>query len=222
MFAINHAATALVIKKYYDDVPLVWLLVSVQLVEMLWVVLNYAGIEKTVTEPAVQSVKDIHLSYMPYSHSLMSTVVISLLAWWIIRRFLGQPRLAAAVAIGIASHIVLDLLTHTRDIQLAPFVPAPKFGLGFYDVPLAGFFLETAYGLLCWRLFGGGKKLLATILVFNLANLSFFSAAVPGPEALMANHPLWIVTAVALQIPVTLILVGVFSTRNAESKMAHI
>ena len=38
MNAINHAVTALVIKKYHRDVPLLPLLISVQLIEMVWVI----------------------------------------------------------------------------------------------------------------------------------------------------------------------------------------
>ncbi len=41
MFAINHAATALVIKKVYGTVPMTWIFVSVQVMELLWVVLNF-------------------------------------------------------------------------------------------------------------------------------------------------------------------------------------
>ena len=43
MYAINHAATALLFKKRYPDVRLLWLLLAVQFVEALWVVLNYLG-----------------------------------------------------------------------------------------------------------------------------------------------------------------------------------
>jgi heme/copper-type cytochrome/quinol oxidase subunit 2 len=49
------------------------------------------------------------------------------------------------------------------------------------------------------------------MLGFNLANVSFFNAASHGPEALMAGHPMWLVTAVAIPIIVTLVLVVWFS-----------
>ena len=45
MYAINHAATALLLKKKAPAAPLWPLLVSVQLVELLWVLFNYIGIE---------------------------------------------------------------------------------------------------------------------------------------------------------------------------------
>ena len=80
--------------------------------------------------------------------------------------------------------------------------------MGLYAIPMAAFFVETAYGLFCWWIFRSSKALLATILGFNIANLSFFSVALKGPEVLMANHPMWIVGAVAVQIVVTLVLVG--------------
>jgi hypothetical protein len=67
MFAIDHPATALIIKKVYPDVPMALILVSVQLIEILWVALNFLGVEKTRTESRVESVSDVHLEYMPFS-----------------------------------------------------------------------------------------------------------------------------------------------------------
>ena len=61
MFAINHAATGLLIKKAFPEVPMVAILVSVQLIEVLWVVLNALGIEKTTTEASVASVRDVQV-----------------------------------------------------------------------------------------------------------------------------------------------------------------
>ena len=211
MFAINHAATALVIKKYYPKTPLVWLLLSVQIVEILWVLLNFLGVEHTSTEEVVSSVKDIHLDYMPYSHSITSSVLFAFAAWILLAKIYQQRAVAAAVSIGILSHIVLDVLTHSPDIAVIPFLLDEKIGLGLYTVPMAAFVVETVYGMFCWWVFGGSRALLMAILVFNLANISFFSAAIHGPEALMANHPLWIVGAVAVQIVITLSLVGLLA-----------
>jgi hypothetical protein len=62
MFAINHAATALIIKKEIADVPIIWPLISVQFMEMVWVILNLLGVEQTTTEKEVRYVGDVHLS----------------------------------------------------------------------------------------------------------------------------------------------------------------
>ncbi len=57
--------------------------------------------------------------------------------------------------------------------------------------------------MLCWRVFRGGWALLAIIVAFNLANLSLFFRAIPGPEAAMAGRPLFLVTVILAQIVVT-------------------
>jgi membrane-bound metal-dependent hydrolase YbcI (DUF457 family) len=215
VFAINHAATALLIKSRFPQVRLVWLLVSVQLVEMLWVFLNLFGVERLHTESTVTSVRDIHLAHMPYSHSIASSLLIGFLAWILIAKVLKRPTLGIAVAIGIASHIVLDLVTHTRDIPLVPFADSMKLGVGLYDVPLLALVVETAYGVLCWRIFRGTRMLLFVILAFNVANLTLFVPAIQGPEGLFANRAEWLVLAIAAQIVATLALVWYFSRQRS-------
>ncbi|HYW74897.1 MAG TPA: hypothetical protein VE961_27980 [Pyrinomonadaceae bacterium] len=213
MFAINHAATALFIKRGFPEQPIVPMLISVQLMELLWVIFNLVGIERTTTEPAVRSVADIHLAFMPYSHSVAASFVLALLAW-LICAALHRPWLGVALAIGVLSHLVLDLLTHARDIQIAPGIDSVKLGLGLYSAfPVGAFVFELVYGFLCWWIYKGGKALLAIILLFNIANLSLLSPTVPGPESLLANRPATIVLFILAQIVVTLFLVGIYSSR---------
>ena len=214
MFAINHAVTALVVKKKYPQAPLWILLISVQLMELLWVTLNYLGIEYSTTETSVSSVLDVHLIHMPYSHSIASTLIVAIIAWLVISKWFDRPKVAIATAIAISSHLFLDLLTHSQDIPLAPFTDLGKLGLGLYAVPMFAFVVETGYGIFCWWIYRGGMLLLATIIGFNLANFSFFSATVIGPEAMLANQPLLLTTIVFFQILLTLILVARLSHHN--------
>jgi hypothetical protein len=214
MFAIDHAATALIIKRWFPQQPIVPLLLSVQLMELLWAVLNLVGIERTTTEPSVRSVSDIHLAFMPYSHSVATSLAFAVLAWVAYSVVFHRPRLGLAVALGITSHLVLDLFTHARDIAIAPGFDNIKLGLGLYSAfPIGAFVLEVLYGIFCWWIYKGGKALLAVILLFNAANLSILSPAVPGPESLLANRPTAIVLFILAQIVVTLFLVGFYSTR---------
>jgi hypothetical protein len=120
MFAIDHAATALLIKRRYPSVAMTSLLLSVQAMELAWVGLNYLGVEKTTTESSVRSVADIHLTYMPYSHSIATAVGAALLAWLVIEKAMGRQALGRAVGIGIVSYLILDLITHAHDIVLWP------------------------------------------------------------------------------------------------------
>ena len=215
MFAINHATTALLIQRRYPDVPLVPILISVQVMEMLWVVLNYFGIERTTTESVVRYVGDIHLEFMPYSHSVATMVGAAILAW-VVGVALRRPRLGAAVGIGIASHLLLDLATHDGDIALAPFVSGDGYGTYLYrQFPAGAFVLELAFGVACWWAYRGGRALLAIIVVFNLANLSLFFASVPGLEGLLAGRSTLLVTVILFQIIITLAAVWRGATRRA-------
>ena len=214
MFAVDHAATALLIKRRFPSVSLVPVLLSVQVMELAWVGLNYLGIERTTTEATVRSVADIHLAYMPYSHSVATAVGGTLLAWFVVEKGLGRPLLGRALGIGIVSHLVLDFVTHARDLALWP-GSTMALGLGLYDrAPMWGFVLEIAYGVMCWCVYRGSRSLLVMIVLGNLANITLFSAAIPGPEQYLAGHPLMLVTLIAVQIVVTLVLIDVFATRR--------
>lgn len=203
MFAINHAATALLIRRRNEDVPFVPVLLSVQAMEILWVVLNYAGVERTTTEPVVRYVGDIHLEFMPYSHSIATVVAVAMGAWALGAAW-GRARLGAAIGLGVLSHLVLDLATHNGDIALAPFT-AGGYGTHLYaNAPAVAFLLELTFGLACWWVYRGGIALLAIIIGFNVANLSLFFAAVPGLEALLAGRPALLVTVILIQIVITL------------------
>jgi hypothetical protein len=211
MFAINHAATGLIIKKVYPDVPMSVILVSVQFIEIFWVALNFLGVEKTTTENSVKSVSDVHLEYMPFSHSVVSTIVFAAGAWILFALVFKAFDVGIAFALGICSHLVLDLISHARDIVIAPLLDSRKFGLGLYEKPAAALVFETIYGIFCWWIYGGSTALFWIIVLFNLANSSFFIKAIPGPEKYLAHKPIWITTVVALQIIVTAVLVGLFS-----------
>jgi hypothetical protein len=211
MFAINHAATGLIIKKAYPDVPMAAILTSVQLVEILWVVLNFMRVEKTTTEDSVNSVSDIHLEHMPFSHSVVSTVLLAAVAWGVIALGFRSIHVGTAIALGICSHLGLDLVSHARDIAIAPFLAERKLGLGLYERPPIAFLFEAIYGSFCWWIYGGSPTLFSVILFFNLANASFFLNTISGPERYLAHRPAWITGLVAVQIVLTAVLVGLFS-----------
>lgn len=220
MFAIDHAATALLVKRRYPSVPMTPLLISVQAMELAWVALNYLGIERTTTEPAVRSVADVHLAYMPYSHSVATAAGAAIIAWLILECGLGRAALGRAVGLGIVTHLVLDLATHGHDIVLWPGSTSPRLGLGLYEAaPMAAFAIELLYGVFCWYLYRGGTGLLAVIVIGNVANLSFLSVSIPGPEGYLAGRPLLLVTVIVAQIVTTLVLVGIFARRKNAAAM---
>jgi hypothetical protein len=184
--------------------------------ELAWVALNYLGVERTTTDGTVSSVANIHLLHMPYSHSIGTAVAAAVLAWLVVEKGFGKAALGRAIGLGIVSHLILDLATHGHDIVLWPGWSTPKLGLGLYETaPLAAFVVEFLYGILCWYVYRGGFGLLAFLILGNLANLSFLSPAIPGPERYLAGRPLLVVTVIFVQIVAALILVGVLSRRRS-------
>ena len=100
--------------------------------------------------------------------------------------------------------------------MLWPGSTLPALGLGLYDrAPMWGFALEMVYGVICWRVYRGSRSLLAMIVLGNLANITLFSAAIPGPEQHLAGHPLMVVTVIFVQIVATLALIQGLATRPA-------
>ena len=188
---------------------------SVQAMELAWVALNYLGIERTTTDATVRSVADIHLAWMPWSHSVRHRRR---------RRRAGVAR--DREGLGTCGHRPRgrpgDRVTpHPRPCdpcprhRARPGQPTPRLGLGLYEsAPLAALGVEFLYGLACWYVYRGGRGLLAFICLGNLANLSFLSAAVPGPERFLAGRPLLLVTLILVQIVVSLVLVGVLARRQ--------
>jgi hypothetical protein len=223
MFAVDHAATALVLKRRYPSVSMVPLLLSVQAMELAWVALNYLGIERTTTAGTVRSIADIHLAYMPYSHSVGIPAAAAVLAWLVLEYIFGRAALGRALGLGIFSHLVLDLATHAHDIVFWPGWTTPELGLGLYgSAPLAAFVVEVLYGILCWYIYRGGAGLFSFITIGNVANLTFFSSSIPGPERYLAGRPVLVVTVVFVQIVVSLVLVGVLARRAASHADAEL
>jgi hypothetical protein len=211
--AINHAATALLLKKRWPKLPLVPALISVQLIEFFWVFLNLADVEITSTEPSVRAMNDIHLLYMPYSHSLGAVVLIAALSWFVLAVIVRRPSWAIPFAIGVCSHIVLDVLVHSRDIEIIPGLVPVKIGTGLYDIPVFALAAEMLYGVFCWRVFRGSAALLVAIVGLNLAAISFYVPQLPGPEALLAGHPKVFALVILVHIVLGLFVVGWLAQR---------
>lgn len=221
MNAINHAATALLINKKWPGVPIIPVLLSVQLVEILWVAFNLLGVEVTTTKPQVRALNDIHLAYMPYSHSIAATAVLAFTVWVVVAKLLDKPTWGLALAVAISSHIVLDLATHVHDIAFAPGIELPKFGSGLYGIPSLALVVETIYGIWCGWVFRGSRALLAVIVLFNLAAISFYLPAIPGPEHLLAGHPKIFAAIIGVHIIVGLVGVGFFARSHWQSSASE-
>lgn len=201
MYAISHAATALVLKRRYPEAPIWPLLISVQLVELLWVGLTFAGIEHFAIDG-----DHVRLDFLPYSHSLVSGLGLGLVTWAVAAFIFGQRRLGVALALGVVSHILLDAIHHEPDIHLLPVAGGPVFGLNLQSLPLADLLVELAYGWVCWWLFGGRRGLLGAIVVFNLLDIPLMFPQ-PGTGAMLSAHPAILPALILVQIVASWVVV---------------
>jgi len=219
MFAINHASAALIFKKKYPTINIIWLLLCVQLVEYFWVIFNYLGIEKTTTDATVIYIGNIHLSYMPFSHSLLTTVILAFIVYALVTYMWKNKKLAVILSLAVASHFILDLLVHAVDLPLWYFTIDPRFGTNMYPaLPYLAFVVELAFGVFCWWYYGGSKKLLAVIVIFNLLNFTTFSPDAIGLEKYFANQPMLLTSVIFAQIIITSAFVWYYSERDSVSK----
>ncbi len=205
MYAIDHAATALLIKKKFPASPAFLLLVSVQLVELFWVLFNYIGLEYFSVSGG-----RLHLDFLPWSHSIFSGLILAALSYAIIYGIYRDHRIAVACSIGVISHIVIDLLFHEHDIRLSPFSDRPSWGLGIINTPVLDFLIELLYGIFCWWYYKGNRKLLITIIVFNILDLPVMLASGDNLN-LLSQHHFLLPTFILFQILITWYFVWKYS-----------
>ena len=128
---LGHFAAGLAAKKLTPYTSLGTLLLSAQLLDLIWPTLLLLGHERVRIAPGTTAVTPLDFVSYPWSHSLAMAVVWALLfsgVYALIRRY---PR-GAAVALGLVlSHWVLDVVTHRADLPLIPF-GGPVVGLGLW------------------------------------------------------------------------------------------
>lgn len=210
MYAITHAATALIIKRRFRSARMWPLLVSVQAIELLWVAFVYVGIEHVSYTPDA-----VHLDFLPYSHSLGSTATVAFLTWLFVRYRRHQPAVAVALVLGVISHVLLDVIHHEPDIALLPLRAGPRLGLGLATWPLADLLVELLYGTMCWVVFGGGKGLLVAIVGLNLMDIPLMFPR-PGTGAMLAERPWLLPTIILFQIVLTWSAVWYFARGRSQ------
>jgi hypothetical protein len=197
----------LVLKRKYPRIGLWPLLISVQLVELLWIVFTYLGIEHSRITP-----DSVHLDFLPYSHSIGTGVLLAALAWGM-GKSVRRSSVGAAIALGILSHILLDIIHHEPNIALLPMAWGPRFGLNLQGYPILDFVVELAFCVACWQFFGGSRGLLIGILIFNVLNipLMFPPSASLTP---LVNHPMALPTLILVQVVATWLLIWWFGRRE--------
>jgi hypothetical protein len=199
-YAISHASAALALKKRYPRVGLWPLLIAVQLVELLWIIFSYLGIERVRT-----TADKVHLDFLPYSHSVFTSVFLAGLAWGF-GKAVRRTYVGTAIGLAILSHIVLDFIQHEPDIALLPLAWGPRFGLNLQAYPALDLIVELVFCVGCWAYFGGSRGLLAGIVVLNLLDIPLMFPR-SGIGARVTEHPALLPTVILIQVVVSWLVV---------------
>jgi membrane-bound metal-dependent hydrolase YbcI (DUF457 family) len=179
---IGHFAVAFAAKKVAPTVSLGTLVLAAAFLDVVWPVLVLLGIERFRIVPGFTANNPFDFVYYPWSHSLLMTIVWSLLA---ALGYLGlSSDRAGAVWVGIlvASHWVLDFVSHRPDMPLYP-GGDEKLGLNLWQSIPATFAVEGlmfAAGIALYVRATKSKDRIGTIAWWAMVGL-LLALYIPGP-----------------------------------------
>jgi membrane-bound metal-dependent hydrolase YbcI (DUF457 family) len=154
---IGHFAVGFASKRYAPNVSFAVLLAAPLLLDLLWPIALLLGVETVRIDPGNTRVTPLDLHDYPWTHSLLMSVVWSVLFAGCV--FLATRRGPAAVVtgLGVFSHWVLDFVTHRPDMPLWP-GSSVQVGLGLWNSLPGTLALEVLLFVLGLTLFGSTVK----------------------------------------------------------------
>jgi hypothetical protein len=213
---VGHYGVSLAAKRVDARLPLGWLFLAVQLPDIVWAVLFLLGVEKARIVPAETAVRAVDLYYIPYSHSLLATLLWAGVIYAIFRLLptsgaagLRKGTVAIVMTLAVISHFVLDVIAESN---LPLYDDAAKVGLGLANNALAAYIVEGLIlvgGLILYLRATTPKKNLTgrygmimfvvVMLGFNLAmfgspptDLRFVAVSSLATFAVMAGVAFWL------------------------------
>jgi hypothetical protein len=139
---IGHYAPALALAAHPKSPPAWSLFISAQLVDYLFFLFVFPGIETAPNDPTGPAALPFDL-HAPLTHSLLGSAIIAI-AWGIMFALIAPKdrrlQWAAISALAVVSHWFLDWLVHRPDLPLAP--GTEPLGLGLWYQPMIAWPLE--------------------------------------------------------------------------------
>lgn len=202
---LGHFAVGLAAKKFTPYTSLGTLLLSAQLLDLIWPTLLLMGTERVLIAPGDTAVTPLHFVSYPWSHSLvMAAVWAALFAglYMLIRRY---PRGAVAACGLVLSHWVLDLIAHRPDLPLWP-IGGPVVGLGLWHSLPATVAVEGLMFALGLYLYKTNTEPVDAVgsyafVAFAISLIGIYAASLLGPlppdETTVAyiGHAQWVLVA---------------------------
>jgi hypothetical protein len=190
---LGHVAVGFAGKRLAPRASLGALMTAPMLVDLLWPIALVLGIEKVRIAPGITAASPLDFVSYPWTHSLFMSLVWASVFMLAYLARTGYVAGAFWIGIGVASHWVLDWVSHRPDLQLVPWSPV-RVGLGLWNsVPATiavesvmfvaglGLYLATTRA----RSWAGHLSLWSFVALLVLAYVgSSFGPPPPNPDAL--------------------------------------
>ena len=155
---VGHFAVAFAAKRAAPRVSLGTLFAATSLADLLWPVFVAMGLEQVRIDPGNTAVTPLDFVSYPWSHSLMMLVVWGCLLGLVHRLLMRRNGAAILLALVVASHWVLDYVTHRPDMPLYP--GGPKYGLGLWNSVATTMIVEIAmFAAAVWLYLGATRPI---------------------------------------------------------------
>jgi membrane-bound metal-dependent hydrolase YbcI (DUF457 family) len=120
---IGHFAVGFVTKRLAPETSLGWHVLAPCFLDVLFPIFVATGIEHTAIEPGYTAVTPLNLYDIPWSHSLVMSLLWSALFAGVFFALRKNARTAGLLGFGVFSHFILDFVTHRPEMQLYPGAP---------------------------------------------------------------------------------------------------
>lgn len=167
---IGHYGVSFAAKPMAPQVPLwVWF-IATQWLDVVWSILVLLDVERMRVVPGFTEANAYDLYYMPYTHGLPGSIVLSIVLGAVVAAFVPINRATTLILVAVASfsHWILDLIVHVPDLPL--YDNSAKVGFGLWRHVMLSFPLELV-------LLAVGAWLFARSTKFNGAKGKFVFAA---------------------------------------------
>jgi hypothetical protein len=180
---IGHYAVGFAAKRAAPKTSLGWLIGSVVLLDLLWPIFLLLGWEEVRVVRGATPFLNLDFVSYPISHSLAATLGWSVLAG------------ALWIAVGVASHWILDFVSHRPDLPLWP--GGPRVGLGLWNSTFKTIAVEEAMlavGLWIYVLHTQPRDRVGrwSFVAFVVFTLAIYVSSIVSPPPPSARAVAWV------------------------------
>jgi len=184
---VGHYGVSFAAKRFTPQTSLSTLFLAVQFLDVLFSVFVLLGIEQLRIVPGFTAYNPYDLVFMPYSHSLVGSLVWACVAGLAMTALRGRTA-GRWVGVAVFSHFLLDVPMHTPDLPIAG-NDSLKIGLGLWqhrNLSVAAELAALAIGLwIYWprAALSGPKRTSMIVFVAFLFIVTLATPFLPPPPS---------------------------------------